>query len=287
MIFYTSTLRKLLIFCIILSLSINSSTQPVEAQLFGWLRWIWTPKRVGVPPGKRSGGAVRGDCPKSAISLTALVPATREGLTFVEKTVSPYPNFWFYVPYTESFPSSSGRRLEFVLLDDSENIFYQATYYLPQKRSSVKTGGIISVPMPQIIEPLQEGRRYRWVFSVICNPSNRSGDATVNGWIEHVPINQALNNQLNGKLNLERIGGNYAAQGIWYETVGTLAKLLRDEKSPNSELQRNWISLLESVGLTKLSEESIVPLDECQVCRGIPAQNRYKPTQTTSTHHKL
>ncbi|MDJ0677377.1 MAG: DUF928 domain-containing protein [Calothrix sp. MO_167.B42] len=270
-----------------MSISINFYTQPVEAQLFGWLRWIWAPKRVGIPPGKRSGGAVRGECPRTAISLTALVPATEEGLTFVEKTVSPHPNFWFYVPYAEKFPSSSGRRLEFVLLDDSENIFYRATYYLPQKLSSVKAGGIISVPMPKTIKPLQEGRRYRWVFSVICNPTNPSGDTTVNGWIERVAINHTLNGQLDEKLKLERSAADYAAQGIWYETVGTLAKLLRDEKSPSSKLQRNWSSLLESVGLTKLSTKPIVPLAQCQVCRGIPARDNSEPTQTTSIHHKL
>lgn len=270
-----------------MSLGINSYIPPVEAQLFGWLRWIWPPKRVGIPPGKRSGGAVRGDCPKTAIPLTALVPANEEGLTFIEKTVSPHPNFWFYVPYAERVPSSSGRRLEFVLLDDSESIFYKATYYLPQKQSSVKMGGVISVAMPKTIKPLQEGRRYRWVFSVICNPANRSGDATVNGWIEHIAIDPAFNNQLDEKINLEKISSDYAAQGIWYETVGTLAKLLRDEKSPSSKLKRNWSSLLDSVGLAKLSAEPIVPRDKCEVCRGIPARERSEPSKTTSTHHKL
>ncbi|EDX76348.1 conserved domain protein [Coleofasciculus chthonoplastes PCC 7420] len=191
----------------------------------------------GTPTGRHRGGAVRDRCPNVDQPLTALVPATDAGIPFVEPTISERPSFWFYVPY---FPRSQ-RNAEFVLIDENEDDVYATTFPLTQP------SGIVSLQLPQTIPPLKEGEQYRWVFSVICNPANRSADATVNGWIERVPVNLALSNQLQTATDKALLFA-YADQGLWYETLTLLAQLQRTHPQ-QQELQDDWQDLLQTIGL--------------------------------------
>jgi hypothetical protein len=191
----------------------------------------------GTPTGRQRGGAVRDRCPNVDQPLTALVPATNEGIPFVEPTISERPSFWFYVPY---FPASQ-RNAEFVLIDGNEDNVYAATFPLTQPP------GIVSLQLPPTVPPLQEGKQYRWVFSVICNPANRSADATVNGWVERVPVSVALSNQLQAATDKEQVF-IYAEQGLWYETLTSFAQLQRTN-SLDGELKGNWQDLLRTIGL--------------------------------------
>jgi hypothetical protein len=122
------------------------------------------------------GGANRDRCPYTTEELVAIVPVSaKSGIPYVEQTTADYPTWWFYVPY----PSEREEQAEFVLIDAQENIIGE-----PHTFSINNTPGLVPYTWPETEDPLVAGESYRWVFSVICNTANRSGDATVNGWLQ-------------------------------------------------------------------------------------------------------
>ncbi|KST62543.1 DUF928 domain-containing protein [Mastigocoleus testarum] len=193
----------------------------------------------GTPTGRKRGGAVRDRCPNVVQPLTALVPATDEGFPYVEQTIAKYPTFWFYIPYWSSYQ----RDAEFVLIDEKEDDVYYATFPLKQEP------GIVSLQLPKIMLPLQSGKKYRWVFSVICNPDNRSADATVNGWVERIPVSPNLSNQLQAASPREEVLV-YTDAKLWYEALTTLAELQRTNPQ-NQEIQTDWANLLQILDLSE------------------------------------
>lgn len=196
-------------------------------------------------PGKRKDATTRDDCPiaDSSKPLTALVPPTNIGLTISER-----PTFWFYVPY------QSARPVEFSLSDDKNNVVYNTTLQL------TGTPGIVSINLPQSVPPLKRGKNYQWKFSYICHPTVRSKNASVNGYVERISLDRDLKSQLEQATTLRERISLYAAKGLWYELLTTLAEERR--KNPQDvELAAAWENLLRQaeVALEAIASERIVP----------------------------
>ena len=204
-------------------------------------RFFFGTRPGGTPTGRQRGGAVRGRCSnldqhiKALVPSTviALVPSTKEGIPFVEQTISERPTFWFYVPY-------SGLNAEFVLIDSQDKDVYSKIFPLNQQP------GIIDIQLPETIPPLEQGNEYRWVFSAICNSQNRAADAIVNGRIKRIPVSPALNNQLKTASAENRVSV-YADANLWYETLTTLAEL-RHNDPQNAKVTADWANVLHLVG---------------------------------------
>ena len=196
------------------------------------------------PSGRGKGGATRDRCPNIQPPLLALIPSTPDGTSFVEKTIQDRPTFWFYIPF---FPALS-RSAEFSIINENEEDVYAAKFPLTQQP------GIVRLQLPHTALPLQEGNRYRWVFSVICNPANRSGDATVNGWVQRVPLSQDLKLQLQQKTELAVISA-YAEAGLWYEMLTAIAEFQRQHPQ-NPQAKANWTNTLNMVRLTNSTSNS-------------------------------
>lgn len=145
--------------------------------------------------------------------MTAIVPATSEGILYIEKTVSERPTLWFYIPYKDS----SGLQAEFILKDINETPIYKTTFPLKS------TPGLINVS-PGKGHELKFGQQYRWVFSVICNSDNRSGDATVNGWLQRVDRVDILNIDPAKVSDKERLNF-YTKNLLWFDVLNTLVDL--------------------------------------------------------------
>jgi hypothetical protein len=195
---------------------------------------IFNPPRnrnSGAAAGRQFAGAGRDLCPPTPTPLTALVPNTNLGLT-----LNANPTLWFYVPYA----SPQDYETEFVLIDAEENSVYKQNFYLPEEP------GIVSIQIPQQVA-LEAGASYRWVFSVMCNPGNRSGDATVNGWIQRV--NQELDSQL-ASATLENELLLYSDNDLWYEMLTTLAQLRRDQPD-DPEIEAAWKEFLTTSGFSE------------------------------------
>lgn len=202
----------------------------------------YTPSGRGMP-GRREGGGTRGGCLAQQPSLTALMPSTNSGTTLTE-----HPTFFWYIP------ENTAAAAEFVLLTADNQTVYQTT--LPITNQS----GIISLALPAdgSIPALILDQSYRWYFSLICDPLDRSADTFTSGWVQRIqptpPLTQAL-----ATAAPEQQPTIYAQAGIWYDAVATLATL-RQTQPQDTALLTQWHTLLKSVGLDPIINYPLVPL---------------------------
>jgi hypothetical protein len=115
------------------------------------------PPERGTPAGEPIPGGTRPDlaCPKTQKPLTAII--ANRGKDF---TVSPYPSFWFYVPYQ----AGEIRYLEFAIKDpQTSKTVYRTALQLKG------TPGIIEVTIPsESAFALAPGNIYQWDLLVYC-----------------------------------------------------------------------------------------------------------------------
>jgi Domain of Unknown Function (DUF928) len=248
------TYLKRLLPCIGVLLSLSLAIDPVSAQTqpvasnSTQTQLSQTKQARGQVPGRRRGGARRGDCPTASTELTALVPATEVATqtlpeTYVGgSTTAAYPTFWFYVPYSLTADLTA----EFILQDDTgEDVYRIPSDNFP---ASEKTPGIISVSLPSTIAPLEIGKVYQWYFKLSCK---MEAPAYVQGGIERISIDSALASQLENAPPQEQVR-LYLANDIWYDAVNVLARLRRTHPA-DFEIKSAWIDLLRAVELEDIA----------------------------------
>jgi len=180
-----------------------------------------------------------GDLPEA--SFTALVPENKRG-----RTVSEYPTFFFYLP------QPNAELAEFILEDENGNLIYGQA--LTIKNLSGVIG--VSIPANTNVPPLEVGKKYTWVFSLVCNPEDRSGDKVEKGTVRRVELSADILGELENA-DPRRKTVIYAENGIWQDALGTLAAARR--ANPNdTDLAADWESLLDSVTLREIAKEPIV-----------------------------
>ena len=192
-------------------------------------------------PGNRQGGTHRGNgaCP-AGLSITPLVPISNIGLTNSES-----PTFFAYVPQTSA-------QIEFTLLTENEDeVVYETAF-------KVEKPGIVGVSVPAEAKPkaVEVGKRYVWSFSMICDQNDRSADLVVKGWVQRIQPQANLNSNLANPDPIARVNA-YAQNGIWYETVTTLAQL-RSQTPTDAMLMAEWTKLLQSQGLESIADRPLV-----------------------------
>lgn len=195
-------------------------------------------------PGRREPGGTRSACiQEQALTLTSLTPEESPGLT-----VSEYPTFFWYLP------KSSAEGIEFALKDKAGKELYRTVAKVTGQP------GIISLTLPANagLPPLQVGQDYNWTLNLICDFSDRSGEPSVEGWVQRIAASPELSNQLK-KATPQEVPGVYASAGIWYEAITTLAELRRNNPT-DRKLTAAWSSLLKDV---KLDKVATAPFVEC------------------------
>lgn len=192
-------------------------------------------------PDNRQGGTHRGDaCPKD-LSIIPLIPKSNDGLTLAES-----PTFFAYV-------SHSSTQVEFTLqADDGKGTeVYKTTF-------KVDKPGIVEVSIPAMGDrkkSLEIGQQYQWSFSVACN-DDPSGNYFVKGIVQRIEPQETLKSDLANPGPMARAIA-YAKNGIWYDTLATLAQMRRlapDDSRPRAE----WTQLLESQGLESVATQPLV-----------------------------
>lgn len=198
----------------------------------------------GGQPNNTAGGASRGGlCSEDpAIPgswMSPLMPSNQAGLTVTDR-----PTFFVYVPQT------SAKTALFVLKDETEDYDYTKT--IPISR----TAGIISVKLPSDAPALEVGKRYKWSFVLLCNGELRPDSPGIEGQIQRVAENPTLSNELKNSSPLER-AALYGKDGIWYDTLTSLAELRRSQPD-NTTLAATWEDLLKSVGLEAIATKPLL-----------------------------
>jgi len=189
-----------------------------------------------------------------AVEVTALLPKTNEAELSkkaeieVESTVAARPTFLIHVPQT------SAKNAEFMMRkkisDQEEEIVYEQVVALPE------TPGIVSISLPADQAALEVDQLYNWTFQVVCDPTDRNKDLTVQGAVKRIELDSSLANQLQNAEPRDR-PAIYAEAEIWTDALSTLADL-RKANPNNQQLQDDWNDLLSSVGLDKVAQATVI-----------------------------
>ncbi len=202
------------------------------------------------PPGNGKpkdtvGGASRdaGLCPQDAVnsgpSITPVMPTNDRALTVADR-----PTFFVYIPQT------SAPKAMFVLRDDNEDYYYKTTLPIPSK------AGIVSFKLPADAPAMESGKSYKWSFVLMCSSEIRPDSPWVEGEIQRVEANGTENATLNNLSPVER-AAIYGKNGIWYDTIASLAEQRRSQPD-NLTLATNWENLLKSVGLDAIANQPLL-----------------------------
>lgn len=200
---------------------------------------------AGNKPKTSTGGASRslGQCinqaENSALPLAALLPNSASGLT-----VASHPTVLAYLPETNA------SKVFFSWQDENNQEHYQTILPIENK------AGIISLTLPQDAPPLEVGKNYQWALAVMCDGKLQPDSPMIQGQIKRVEMTPSLSDRLKNANPLET-AAIYGEEGIWYETVATLAQLTANQPN-NSDITSNWQNLLTSVGLEKVATTPLV-----------------------------
>ncbi|MCP2731428.1 DUF928 domain-containing protein [Limnofasciculus baicalensis] len=200
------------------------------------------------PPGNGKprdtvGGASRdsGICPQDAVNpgpaVTPVMPINEQALTVAE-----HPTFFVYIPQT------SAQKAMFVLRDDNEDYYYKTTLPIPTK------AGVVSFKLPADAPALKSGKKYKWSFVLMCTAEIRPDSPWVEGEIQR--IEPKSGGTLDNLSSLER-AALYGKNGIWYDTLASLAEERRSQPD-NLTLAANWENLLKSVGLGAIASQPLL-----------------------------
>ncbi len=169
-------------------------------------------------------------------ALRALLPTTRYG-----RTVAARPTFFVYLPPT------AAKEVFFSIQDERRNHVYQTVLKISGK------GGIVSFTLPENAPELEIGKNYAWFFAPIppggiLQPDNNGAI----GWIRRVE-NQTAQTATGTPLEQAT---QYAKDGIWYDTLATLAAA-KQAQPGNVTLASEWQDLLKEVGLEAIANQPI------------------------------
>ncbi|AFY42114.1 DUF928 domain-containing protein [Nostoc sp. PCC 7107] len=176
--------------------------------------------------------------------LTALIPKYNPVLTTSEN-----PTFFFYLPKTSK---TYVKAFDFILENANKEVVYQESFKINNQPGVFK----ISVPAKLNQPLLKINQDYRWIFSAICDYSDRSRDLVVGGYLKRINLEKSLTTNLQ-KTSLRERAAILAASGIWDDSLKTLAEL-RFKKFQDAGLKADWQTLLESVDLAKIAQEPLV-----------------------------
>lgn len=217
------------------------------------------------PPGKPVGGRIRGGgrrgssyCPNTETSLTALVPSVRKTIkvgriNYVENnvwglTTNERTTFYFYIPFSKSTDNQKSFPTNFLLQDEeTKKIIYQSAVELPNKP------GVIAVPLPKTVKPLELEKNYRWFFQIYCKPEIPE---QLEGVVRRVKLSQNLIEKINVAKPREQ-ARLYAAEGIWFDSLDMLVQL-RQKEPENKQLIKDWKNLVESIGVVDIADKPLV-----------------------------
>ena len=198
----------------------------------------------GTKPKQTVGGASRGEyCPHSAteqdLPLTPLLPVNSRSLT-----VESHPTMLVYVPETSANTALLSVR------DADEDYDYQAMVEIGDG------AGIVSVSLPNDAPALEIDREYQWSLILLCDNKLRPDSPVVQGDVMRVATDSYLADKL-ARADLLESAVLYASEGVWYDTVHSMAQL-KTANPKDLTIDSSWQGLLESVGLGDVAKAKLV-----------------------------
>jgi hypothetical protein len=199
----------------------------------------------GSKPGQTVGGASRGgQCSLDSMMLedlpfTPLLPMDSKALT-----TESHPTLMVYQPKT------SATKALLSVKDATENYDYQAIMPISDR------SGIISLTIPNDAPALEVNHEYQWSLVLMCDNQLRPDSPVVQGDVMRVAANSYLTDKL-AQSDLLESAALYGKEGIWYDTLASLAKL-KSTSPKDQDIAASWENLLSSVGLEEVARAEFV-----------------------------
>ncbi|MCT7952489.1 DUF928 domain-containing protein [Ancylothrix sp. C2] len=162
---------------------------------------------------------------------TLLLPFGNIGLT-----ASEYPTFFVGV-------TRYAKNGTFILYDEAGQQIYETSIPLNENL------GLFAINLPKTAPGLEIDKNYRWSFTLLHSETKQP---TAEGWIRRIEIDSNLQAKLNQSTPLER-AALYAQNGIWFDTLSTLAQM-QGEEPKNTIFVNEWQALLKSQGLEQVAQ---------------------------------
>jgi hypothetical protein len=200
-------------------------------------------------PGWSRGGAARGGCNVNDLPLVPLVPLSGEeadDLAFLGITAAAAPDMLVYVPTTQA------QAIELLVMDPNLDREQPGEVVYQQQQSVSTTPGILKFDLAAAGAELAPNRDYLWMFSIMCDPLDPSGNPYVRGLIKRVDTEPEVAAMGDGTDPYDRINA-YAEAGLWYETLANVGDLYCDRPN-DAEVAQDWEDLLFSMNLTRSPE---------------------------------
>jgi hypothetical protein len=178
--------------------------------------------------------------------LTALIPESGFGTTLAE-----YPTLLIYVPDIDL----NELEIKFELYTDGYKTQHSEDIVIKNGDRIV----IIDFSKLSSLPPLEYNKIYQWQFS-LYNKQDEYGES-IGGIIERIKPNSEIKHKLN-TASLQELPAIYADNGVWYDSIASLAKL-RCLDPNNLDVASNWRSLLQ---LERLQGDIYKkPLEQCNL----------------------
>lgn len=159
------------------------------------------------------------------VPLTSLMP-TRNNWG---QTLNPHPSLYWYLPPT------TAKVGEFTLVDTTGKQIFSTQFDLPHQAS------VIALNLTTLVA-LEVDQYYGWSFTLVCNVDDRSQDMYVKGSLQRIGLEPSVKQQLSRTTEPLAQAQLLAQQGVWHDTLHTLAEI-------RSLHPAEWEELLASVNL--------------------------------------
>ncbi|GBO54377.1 membrane proteins related to metalloendopeptidases [Pseudanabaena sp. lw0831] len=189
------------------------------------------PKGSGVPKDPTTAGGTRPvECYEVNSCLIPLLPVSAiSKLDYYPLTVSERPTFYI------SLPRTSGTAIFTLYQHLPSQIKKIHRFSFPVKTS----GGIVGITLPKSSPTLQNDSTYEWRLSL--------KNETANGFVRRVQLKPNLSQKLREAKPLDQLA-IYAAEGIWYDSIETLAALANSQPS-DRKVFTEWAVFLKSANI--------------------------------------
>ena len=194
----------------------------------GFRMMAYKPPKRGTPGG-RIGGGTRGEGEEIPV-LSVLAP-DHTGLT-----TKAQPELYWYVS------NPTGRNVEFTL-----NLEQAGKTLAHKNIKGVREEGIWRIRLSDLGVTLSPDTEYTWFVAMVLDPDQPSTDVFSGGTIMRVRPSGTLEGKLAGAKESD-IPAIYAAEGIWYEALASLSRLIENDPE-NKALRMQRAKLLEQVQL--------------------------------------
>lgn len=191
---------------------------------------VYSPPKRG-KPGGRIGGGTRGK--GSVFPVVSVLTPDHTGLT-----TKAQPELYCYVSNPTNKPIEFSLNLE----QEGKTIAHKAINGIPEE-------GILRLSLSDLGVELSPDMEYTWFVTMVIDPDQPSTDVFSGGSIMRVHPSGTIEKKLKGANEME-VPAIYAEEGIWYEALSSLSRLIEEDPG-NKALRMQRANLLEQVQLER------------------------------------